>query len=233
VRAIRHLDRHGGDAALVASGDPVPGVATRRLVAAADASSVVGLFQLDPVSRQQASAAWRVTVTNPNVGRRVAELLDGHLRSSAESGIVEVVGQITEVGILLAGPDAVRLEWFRSAASPACDGTVRAGRPCACPPSFAVRRASVRRGRGCEPHVRIRFRLRGTPELGLFSIVNGNWSFAQEAVSTARVLRERGRPVCCSLSLRQTTCTLRSGRSMAYTRAALRPETLKTPPIPR
>ena len=221
MRAIRHLDRHGGPAALATSGDPVPGVGTRRLVTAADPSKVVGVFQLDPVSRQRASATWRVTLTDPNVGLRVAELLDGHLRSPTESGAVEVVTQVTEVGILLAGPDAVRLEWFRSAASPACDGTVSAGRPCTCPSSFVARRASARRGSGCEPNAHVRFRLGAAPEAGLFSIVSGNWSFAEEAVSTAGALREHA-PVDRWLSRRETTCMQRSGRSMTYTRTAIK-----------
>jgi hypothetical protein len=201
VKAKQRLDPHRVRTAQVA---------IRRL-AASRPSGTVGSFRLGTLSRHQDAATWRVAVSDRDVGIQVAALLDGQVQLATEPDLVEILTGTSDISVVLTGPDALRLDWHRSAAAAICGGTARPGRPCACPPSLGARRATARQGRACEPHAHVRFRLCDAPDLGLFRIVSGNWSFAEEAEWMARVLRERGQPVCCWLSLRRRTWTLRSG----------------------
>jgi hypothetical protein len=193
--------------------------------------TVAGVFRLHTADRSgpHALPTWRVITQDAKVRSRIAEVLGhaahGHGRgaSDAEDGIITTSSTID---IILEGPHAISLRWYRSVLS-SCDGSVRRergdpeGRQCSCAPSLAERRKAVQHGRGCAPRVQFWFRLALDPGIGVFTLTSGNWSLTETAISAKVTLQMTNRPLCAQLRLLRTSVTLHSGRLVACTNPAL------------
>jgi Recombination directionality factor-like len=184
-------------------------------------ADLVGTFHLSSAHHPHSATGWRMTTPDRRIARHVAELLGGTLMLTGEPGPIEVVVAASEFRILLAGSRAVCLSWHRGSAPPVCNGTVGAARPCTCPTSFAERRRAARGGAGCEPHLRVRFRLEGAAALGAFTFVSGNWTFAEEVATAAGVLCCRKGLTPAMLRCDVATVTLSSGQVVRCSRPAL------------
>jgi hypothetical protein len=163
---------------------------------------------------------WCAIVSDMKVAERLAEHFDGETRPTGEPSRIEVTVGVTEISILLAGANAVRLTWHRGE-SPGCDGASRTGHRCLCLASFQARRRAIRQGRGCEPRVRLEFRLLDAPTLGLFEFLSGDWSVAEEIGVIADRLPQDGGLIRAQLGLRRTSVALSSGQVVLVTRAAI------------
>jgi hypothetical protein len=129
-------------------------------------------------------------MTSRRTADRVVELLGGRVQQDLTSGLVEVLTTSPTVDILLTGPAALRVHWQHAGSH--CDGVTQGdGRPCACSPSLAQRRAAGKQGRGCRPCAELRFRLTSRPRLGTFSFACEDWSFVELVARTQAALRGR------------------------------------------
>jgi hypothetical protein len=169
-------------------------------------------------NRPRTLGTWRVTTTSRRTADRVAQLLGGRVQQDLTSGLVEILTTSPTVDILLTGPAALRVHWQHAASG--CDGATQGdGRPCACPPGLAQRRAAGKQGRGCRPCAELRFRLTSRPRLGTFSFACEDWSFVELVARTQAALRGRqpGEPARARLDLQRSLHTLRSGVVLPYT----------------
>lgn len=172
-------------------------------------------------NRPRTLGTWHVTTTSWPTADRVARLLGGHARQDPTTGRVEVLTAASTVGILLEGPEALRVGW-RGSANGACDGATQGdGQPCACPAGLAARRSAAKRGRGCRPRVEVRFALTDDPAAGAFGFASDDWSFAEQAVKLRTLLCSSDQAVLVRLALHRTLHALPSGRALAYTRPVL------------
>jgi hypothetical protein len=188
---------------------------------------LIGSFRYSGVfnSRPRVLGTWLVTSSDARIVGQVAELFGGALPSNHDGGQeLYVITGASEVDVLLAGPEALDVDW-RGQPGHVCDGGVqhdqRGSRPCECPSDLDDRRTAARAGRGCRPRARACFRLLQSPELGAFTFSSGNRAFAEQASRALISLRCDSRPTCARLSLQQTPHRLRSGTTIAYTRPAL------------
>lgn len=172
-------------------------------------------------SRPRVPGTWLVTSSDARVVGQVAELF-GRALTSNHDGDQElyVITGATEVDVLLAGPEALDVDW-RHQPGHVCDGGVqhdqRGSRPCECPSDLDDRRTAARAGHGCRPRTRACFRLVQSPELGTFTFSSGNWVFAEQASRALASLRLDPRSTCARLSIQRTPHRLRSGTTIAHT----------------
>jgi hypothetical protein len=170
-------------------------------------------------NRPRTLGTWRVTATSRRTADRVVQLLGGRVQQDLTGGLVEVLTTSPTVDVLLTGPAALRVHWQHAASG--CDGVTQGdGRPCACPPSLAQRRAAGKQGRGCRPCAELWFRLTYRPRLGTFSFACEDWSFVELVARTQAALRGRppGEPARARLALDRSLHPLRSGIVLPYTR---------------
>jgi hypothetical protein len=173
-------------------------------------------------NRPRTLDTWRVTATSRRIADRVVQLLGGRVQQDLTSGLVEILTTSPTVDILLTGPAALRVHWQDGGAH--CDGVTQGdGRPCACLPGPAQRRAAGKQGRGCRPCAELRFRLSSRPRLGTFSFACEDWSFVELAARLQAALRGRplGEPARALLGLQRSLHTLRSGIVLPYTHPVL------------
>jgi hypothetical protein len=172
-------------------------------------------------NRPRTHGTWRVTTTSRRTADRVVQLLGGRVQQDVTSGLVEVLTSSPTVDILLTGPAALRVDWQHAAVR--CDGVAQGdGRPCACPPGLAQRRAAGKQGRGCRPCAELRFRLAGRPRLGTFGFACEDWSFVEAVARSQAALRgARVEPARARLGLQRSFHTLRSGIVLPYTHPVL------------
>jgi hypothetical protein len=187
----------------------------------------VGSFRYGGVfdSRPRVLGTWLVTSSDARIVGQVAALFGGTLPGSHDGGQeLYIITGAAEVDVLLAGPEALDVDWRRQPGH-VCDGGVqhdqRGSRPCECPFDLADRRTAARAGHGCRPRARACFRLVQSPELGTFTFSSGNRAFAEQASGALVSLRRDSRPTCARLSLQRTPHRLRSGTTIAYTRPTL------------
>jgi hypothetical protein len=190
-------------------------------------TELVGRFHYATLVRShpRVLGTWLVTSSDACIVGQVAELFGGALPSNHDGGQeLYVITGASEVDVLLAGPEALDVDWRRQPGH-VCDGGVqndqRGSRPCECPSDLDDRRTAARAGHGCRPRARACFRLLQSPELGTFTFSSGNRAFAEQASRALISLRCDSRPICARLSLQRTPHRLRSGTTIAYTRPTL------------
>jgi hypothetical protein len=161
-------------------------------------------------------ATWRVVADRLCVVQRVAELLGGHTCIPDARTDGEVITGAATVDVILSDPSAIDVRWYLNDER-ACDEPGE----CRCPPSLPERRIAARAGRGCEPRVRICFRLHRDAGLGTFMLFSGAWSLVEDATRARQTLRRRTGPVVAHLGLERHGFALQSGGRIAYTRPRL------------
>jgi hypothetical protein len=161
-------------------------------------------------------ATWRVVADRLCVVQRVAELLGGHTCIPDARTDGEVITGAATVDVILSDPSAIDVRWYLNDER-ACDEPGE----CRCPPSLPERRIAARAGRGCEPRVRICFRLHRDAGLGTFMLFSGAWSLVEDATRARQTLRRRTCPVVAHLGLERHVFALQSGGRIAYTRPRL------------
>ena len=182
------------------------------------ADEAVGRFHYGTLlgNRPHVLATWRVIADRLCVVQRVAELLGGHACIPDARTDGEVITGAATVDVILSDPSAIDVRWYLNDER-ACD---EAGE-CRCPPSLPERRIAARAGRGCEPRVRICFRLHRDAGLGTFMLFSGAWSLVEDATRARQTLRRRTGPVVAHLGLERHVFALQSGGRIAYTRPRL------------
>jgi hypothetical protein len=161
-------------------------------------------------------ATWRVISNRLCVVERVAELLGGRTCIPNPHIDGEVVTGAATVDVILGDPSAIDVRWYLNDER-ACDESGE----CQCPPSLPERRIAARAGRGCEPRVRICFRLHQDAGLGTFILFSGAWSLVEDAVMARQALRRRTPQVVADLGLERHVFALHGGGRIAYTRPRL------------
>jgi hypothetical protein len=217
--AYRWTALPGGFANVQAAADAANHAAQRHLVC----KEFVGRFLYGTLHRNRPHTltTWRVTTTSGRTANRIAHLFGGSVQHDPATGLPEVLTTSATVDILLDSPAALSVDWQRTAEATCVGDTQDHGRPCTCPAILAQRRVAAKQGRGCQPRVEVRLRLRDDPALGMFSFLSEDWSFV-ELVAAARVaLRRMDRPVTARLGINRTLHTLRSGRVLPYTMPVL------------
>jgi hypothetical protein len=180
-----------------------------------------GLFK----SRPRVLGTWLVSSSDARILDQVAELFGGTLPDSHDAGQEPcVITDATEIDVLLAGPEALNVDWRRQPGH-VCDGCIqhdqRGSRPCECPPELEDRTTAARAGHGCRPRAQVCFRLLQSPELGTFTFSSSNREFADQASRALASLRRDPRTTYARLRLHRTSHRLRSGTNVAYTRPTL------------
>jgi hypothetical protein len=184
-----------------------------------DTTKPVGRFHYTTLlhSRPRVLTTWRVSSDDPSVLNRVAELLGVHPDiPGALSHHDGVVTDATTVDVILSDPSAIDLRWY-----PSNERTCDERGECRCPPALSDRRRAARAGRGCEPRVRICFRLHRNASLGIFALLSGSWSLVEDATSARRVFERSNGPVVAQLALEERVFTLRGHGRVAYRRPRL------------
>jgi hypothetical protein len=161
-------------------------------------------------------ATWRVISDRLCVVERVAELLGGHACIPDAHIDGEVVTAAATVDVILGDPSAIDVRWYLNDER-ACDEPGE----CRCPRSLPERRIAARAGRGCEPRVRICFRLHQDAGLGTFMLCSGAWSLVEDATRARQALRRCSGPVVAHLGLERHVFALHSGGRVAYIRPRL------------
>jgi hypothetical protein len=161
-------------------------------------------------------ATWRVISNHLCVVERVAELLGGRTCIPDAHTDGEVVTGAPTVNVILGDPSAIDVRWYLNN-----DRTCVEPGECRCPPSLPERRIAARAGRGCEPRVRICFRLHQDAGLGTFMLLSGAWSLVEDATRARQALRRRTGPVVAHLALEHDVLALHGGSRIAYTRPRL------------
>jgi hypothetical protein len=182
-------------------------------------NDVIGQFRLATPQRAHPHSTWRVVLSEPQLAPVIAGLLGSRDQSPRGDGTAELVTDATEIELLLASADAIRISWCHGTRR--CDGVASADPACTCPSGFAARKQVARSGRGCIPRVKVLGRLADAPHLGVFEFVSGNWRFAEEAATIAAALRQRHSRAHAALGLARSDHTLPSGRRVLDTRASL------------
>jgi hypothetical protein len=171
--------------------------------------------------RPRTLGTWRVTTASPPAADRIVRPLGGHVHQDPTTARFEVVTAAATVGILLDGPESLRVGWHDGPDS-SCDGATQGdGRPCACPAGLAARRAAAKRGHGCRPGAEVRFALADDPAAGVFAFASEDWSFVEQASVVREVLDRCSVPVRARLGLGRTLHTLRSGKVLACTQPVI------------
>ena len=161
-------------------------------------------------------ATWRVISNRLCVVERVAELLGGRTCIPNPHIDGEVVTDAATVDVILGDPSAIDVRWYLNDER-TCDEPGE----CRCPPSLPERRIAARAGRGCEPRIRICFRLHRDAGLGTFLLCSGAWSLVEDATRARQALGRCTGPVVAHLSLERHVFAPRSGGRVAYTRPRL------------
>jgi hypothetical protein len=192
---------------------------------------IVGRFRSGMSRGRQAVALdkWRVTSGDPTVAARIAELYGGdpeEWETDSEERLQVFTGA-DEVNIILAGPSAVTSEmvlWGRAGLLRSCDGVSQRDEnnsPCECPSTIKERKERAKAGTGCEPAIRVYFRLADDPELGKFRFQSGSWTMAAEIAEAEAALATIGGPALGTLALEHVEYTTKTGKDVAYTKPVL------------
>jgi hypothetical protein len=177
-------------------------------------------FHCEPLrGRGTGSPTWYVTARR-HVAEPIATLLGGHICQPSNTELVEFATEVTKLAISVSGPEAVQVRWHLGNSPGYCDAGDEP-RVCLCPSSLSGRRRAARLGRGCEPHAQVRFRLSGAPLLGLCSFASGNWSFVEDLIAAASLLRGLGGLVHATLSLDRVSGALSTGQAVVFSRPTL------------
>jgi hypothetical protein len=203
-------------------GSEAPAPAPNTAVAEAD---LAGNFHYATMARNRPRTlgAWRVTTASTRTADRVASLLGGQVHHDLPGGRVEILTTAANVDILLPGRYALLVHWQQPARD-LCDGATQGnGRPCACPPVIAHRRAHAKHGRACQPHAELRFQLTSNPRLGTFGFACEDWSFIEQVTALQAALKgqEPSEPTRVRLELWRTLHPLDNGSILAYTRPTI------------
>jgi hypothetical protein len=203
---------------LVTGRRPGPNYPTAQVAQLSHACEVVGRFHYNTLLGNQPHvlATWRVTSDYPRVIERVAELLGADTSLPEADTHSGVVTNSATVEIIFDDPSAIDIRWYLNNER-ACDERYA----CRCPPSLPERKLAARAGRGCEPRMRICFRLHQDPDLGVFVLVSGNWSLIEDGARARRALRSQTDPVVAQLGLEKRVSSLGGDRRIVYTRPTL------------
>ena len=161
-------------------------------------------------------ATWRVISDRLCVVERVAELLGGRTCIPDAHMDGEVVTGAATVDVILGDPSAIDVRWYLND-----DRTCDEPGECRCPRSLPERRIAARAGWGCEPRVRVCFRLHQDAGLGTFMLFSGAWSLVEDATRARQALRRCTGPVVAHLGLERHVFAPHSGGRVAYTRPRL------------
>ena len=203
---------------LVTGRRPGPDHPTGQVVQLSRACDVVGRLYYSTLlgNRPHVLVTWRVTSDYPHVVERVAELLGAHTSIPDADTYSGVVTNAATVEVVLDDPSAIDVRWYLNNER-ACDEQDE----CRCPPSLPERKLAARAGRGCEPRMRICFRLHQDVDLGIFVLVSGSWSLIEDGARARQALRSQTGPVVAHLGLERHVFALHSGGRIAYTRPRL------------
>lgn len=133
---------------------------------------------------------WRVTVSKPEVGEAIAQLLGGKAEEweTSKDDHIQVLTETNSVEIVINGADAIEdklIQWPAGGGQPIheCDGQVSLmaddlGQPCGCPPTLAEKRKRSGKKIGPGPNITVNFRLAHDYDLGKGKFVSGAWGLA-------------------------------------------------------
>ncbi|WP_326687224.1 MULTISPECIES: hypothetical protein [unclassified Streptomyces] len=180
--------------------------------------------------RPVAVSSWRITTGDRDVADALAGLYGGQpgLTGEGAGRGYEVLTRGESVSVVLTGGQPVAVRMVMRAAGEVfhvCDGvnlldsTGAEGGPCGCPATVEERKAAARAGRGPVPEVRLRFRLAGLPDVGIFQLVSTSWELLESLPSAERVMH--GTSVDCVLSYQLVEFTTGSGILVSYRRPVL------------
>jgi hypothetical protein len=186
-------------------------------------STLAGRFHSTTLIRHRPRTlgTWQVTTISPPMADRVVRLLGGRILQDSATSRPTVLTAASTVAILLPGPDAMWIGWQRSADG-ICNGVTQDdGQPCGCPVGLAARRTAAKRGRGCPPHVELRFMLADDPSAGVFGFTSEDWLVVEVAGRLKGALEDSCMPMRARLELERTLHKLPSGRVLACTRPVI------------
>lgn len=210
------------------------------------ADDVVGRFRSGYVEndRPVALSDWRVTTGDPEVAKKLVDLLGApkgveDWETKSEDNL-ELFTEAASVEIILDGPKALRqamVLYGRKGIIRVSDGETithpdedkgqpdpQAGQ------SFQERKAEAKKGTGAEPRIELWFRLAADPELGIFKFQSGSWSLVSDlsyndVEQELADLAEDDSKIAATLSLEEVSFVAkngpRAGETVRYTKPVL------------
>lgn len=192
-------------------------------------------LQGDPVSLKE----WRITVDDPNLADRIAEIYGGTPEQWETKGPdkIEIYTTTNSIEVVFDGPGDLssRMElWSRNnKLMRSCDGVVQSpnsegiSEPCVCPSELAKRKQAARDGLGCQPAIQAFFRLHGLEDAGKLKFQSSSWSLATEVDTAQEALEQTASdypdvPILATLALEVVSYTPKqgpmAGRLVSYTK---------------
>lgn len=208
-----------------------PREATKKSTQFAD--DVVGRFRSGyQINNRPASLKeWRVTTGDPEVADTLREMLGGdepqEWDAKGEDNL-EVFTAADELDIIIEsakGVDARMVIWSRGQKKFfVCGGEAfepEGSEPFICEDGdYTTRAEHDEQGHVCEPNIKIKFRLRDDPELGVFEFMTGAWSLASVLGYAMSDLERAGGAAYATLALEPVEFQ-KEGKTIKFTKPVL------------